>query len=162
MHAQVFSLCDEDGARWEEREGLRRRYLRNVGVLRRQKGSRQVCLFPVSPFRPLSPMSSLGQILLDFSWEPPPPAPGGGHSAQTQGEAGGGGCWLQCALTRFSPSEMLIMASISSSLCEAQGQSEDPGVGGALRTPKLGTSEGPWSRAGWPKASSTTSGHGHA
>ena len=32
-------------------------------------------------------MSSLGQNLLDFSWEPPAPAPGGGNSAQTQGEA---------------------------------------------------------------------------
>ena len=62
---------------------------------------------------------------------------------------------LQHALTRLSPSEMLIMASISSSLCEAQAQSEGPGV--SWRGP-----EGPWSRAGWPKASSATSGQAHA
>lgn len=28
--------------------------------------------------------------------------------------------WLKCTLTRFRPSEMLMMASISSCLCEAQ------------------------------------------
>lgn len=52
MHAQVFSLCDEDGARWEEREGLRRRYLRNVGCSVGREGSRQVCLFLSPSFRP--------------------------------------------------------------------------------------------------------------
>lgn len=88
MRAQVFSLCDEDGAK-SQAGGVRghrieEALLEECGVLR-QKGSRQVCLFPLSPFHPLSPMSSLGQILLDFIWEPPPPAPGGGHSAQRRG-----------------------------------------------------------------------------
>ena len=91
MRAQVFSLCDEDGAK-SQAGGVRghrieEALLEECGVLR-QKGSRQVCLFPLSPFHPLSPMSSLGQILLDFIWEPPPPAPGGGHSAQRRGWGG--------------------------------------------------------------------------
>lgn len=34
----------------------------------------------------------------------------------------------RCALTRFRLSEMLMMASISSSRCKAQGLSECPGV----------------------------------
>ena len=78
MRAQVFSLCDEDGAK-SQAGGVRghrieEALLEECGVLR-QKGSRQVCLFPLSPFHPLSPMSSLGQILLDFIWEPPIDAP---------------------------------------------------------------------------------------
>lgn len=121
MHAQVFSLCDEDGARWEERKDSERRYLRNVGSLPSAEGQQAGLSLPSLSLPSLSPVRLTGADLVGLQLGAPPPAPGGGHSAQTQGEAGGRGCWLQCALTRFSPSEMLIMASISSSLCEAQG-----------------------------------------
>lgn len=36
--------------------------------------------------------------------------------------------WHRCALTRFTLSEMLMMASISSSHCKAQELNECPGV----------------------------------
>lgn len=54
------------------------------------------------------------------------------------------------------------MTSISSSLCEAQGQSEGPGVGGALRTPGAGHIRGALEQGGVAKTFLCTSGQAHA
>lgn len=87
---------------------------------------------------PLQP-SSVGTLVW-ICQEHPPPTPGDWRRELCSGP---GSCmlpegWLKCALTRFRPSEMLMMASISSSLCETQRLSECPGVTYPRDSPRLG------------------------
>lgn len=114
--------------------------------------------FPPASLPAASPTASLGGTQGRSCWASAWIA--GSHpSRRWEGEtaqAQAAGCQglAQCLLTRFRPSEMLMMASISSSFCEAQrlcpGETHPRDRGwGDLRAPEP---ERGWSRAGclWP------------